>query len=225
MPLTDVRVPVPPPPPPAARSRVREVLDRIPTLVYLAVLALMLVGIVALFGGLQDGHKTYARAEAGSPVDVGIAEIAIDSVRLHPTDFYDDQADGGVEFLTIRMTVTNTSESTYPVSGLVTTGTFADPVYGIKPVSIDEDIALDYPSIRTAAGESSVQIGPHLTQTYDVTFEVLEPLADRQLLSLVFAPSQYTPNKFLRDKSEGYYETLETTALGEFAITDESGAP
>lgn len=146
-------------------------------------------------------------------------------MRLHPTDFYGDQADGGVEFLTIRMTVTNTSESTYPVSGLVTTGTFADPVYGIKPVSIDEDIALDYPSIRTVAGESSVQIGPHLTQTYDVTFEVLEPLADRQLLSLVFAPSQYTPNKFLRDKSEGYYETLETTALGEFAVTDESGAP
>lgn len=219
-----------PPHQPAPRSRersqpgLRHTLERVPTIAYLALIAVVVLTLIAIFGGFRDGQKTYASVSTGDVIDLGIADVTIDRVRLHATDYYGDPAEQG-EFLTLRMTVTNTSDSTFAVSELITIGTMADPVYGVEAIAIDEPLELDYPSIRTVAGDTSVQLGPRLTQTYDVTFPVLESVSDREQLSLVFAPSQYTPNKFLRDTSDGYYETLPTVARGEFVITDETGTP
>ncbi len=220
--LTEASAPQPQPP---TRSRVRVTFDRVPTLMYLVIAAAVAIGVIALVGGLKDGHKAYATAEAGEVLHLGIADVTIDSVRLSATDFYGDPNEDGGEFLTLRVTVTNTFDTTYPVTELFTAGTLKNPTYGVNAIAIDEDIELDYPSVRTADGDASVQLGPNLTQTYDIMVLATEPLTDRDTLTIVFAPSQYTPNKFLRDTSDGYYETLETVAIGEFAITDENGAP
>lgn len=209
---------------PPPRSRVRAGFDRVPTAAYLLVAAVLIVVVIAALGGLGSSEKRYATATQGEAIDVGIAEVTIDRVRLHPTDTWGDPAEGA-EFLTIRMTVTNTSASTYPVQELMTAGSLAAPLYGVNAISIDEAGEFGSPSLRTPGGEFTSMLGPRLTQTYDVTFELVEPLADRTQLTLVFAPNQYTPNKFLRDTSDGYYETLPTIAVGEFAITDEVSGP
>lgn len=215
----------PAPQPPSTRSRLPVIFDRVPTVVYLAFVAAVLVGAIAIFGGLKDGHKTYATAKAGEVIHLGVADVTIDSVRLTTTDNYGDPDENGGEFLTLRVTVTNTFDTTYSVTELFTAGTLTNPTYGVNAIAIDEDLELDYPSIRTASGDASVQLGPKLTQTYDITVLAIEPPTDRDFLTIAFAPSQYTPNKFLRDTSDGYYETLDTIAIGEFAITDEVGAP
>jgi len=106
------------PPVRARRDRVLAWLDRVPTLVWIGAAALVVVGVVALFGGLDDAEATVdvtelqalavGVASGGAPTDVTV--LSVSRTTAMPELWL--EADPGQEFIVVEIDAVNTWDRT-----------------------------------------------------------------------------------------------------------------
>lgn len=111
-------MPVDEPPARARRDRAAALLDRVPTLVWIGAAALVVVGVVALFGGLDDAEATVdvteleqlavGTASGGDPTDVTVLSVT----RTTSVPGLWVEAEPGQELIVVEIEATNTWDRT-----------------------------------------------------------------------------------------------------------------
>lgn len=102
----------------AGRDRVVAFLDRVPTLVWIGAVALVAVGVIALFGGLDEAEATIdvgeleelavGVASGGDPTDVAV--LSVERTTVIPELYL--EAEPGQELIVIEVDAENTWDRT-----------------------------------------------------------------------------------------------------------------